>query len=148
MHFSYVNKTIYLLWNLHFFKMVPPKINFFLFSKLGPTVAQQTSIPVNFWWLGDDTELTLVAQTVKNLPEMQETQVDPWVKKVPWGREWLYTPVLYCCLENSMDRGAWWATVLGVTKSWTKSVPSGSFHKPLILIHQREDRMKTTITEN
>ena len=27
-------------------------------------------------------------------------------------------------------------------------LPSGSFHKPLILIHQRADRMKTTITEN
>ena len=23
------------------------------------------------------------------------------------------------CLENSMDRGAWWTTVHGVTKSWT-----------------------------
>ena len=23
----------------------------------------------------------------------------------------------YSCLENSMDRGAWWATVHGVTKS-------------------------------
>ena len=30
----------------------------------------------------------------------------------------------------------------------TVSLPSGSFHKPLILIHQRADRMKTTITEN
>ena len=29
-----------------------------------------------------------------------------------------------------------------------QSLPSGSFHKPLILIHQRADRMKTTITEN
>ena len=26
----------------------------------------------------------------------------------------------YSCLENSMDRGAWWATVHGVTKSWTR----------------------------
>jgi len=25
----------------------------------------------------------------------------------------------YSCLENFMDRGAWRATVLGVTKSWT-----------------------------
>ena len=25
----------------------------------------------------------------------------------------------YSCLENPMDRGAWWATVYGVTKSWT-----------------------------
>ena len=25
----------------------------------------------------------------------------------------------YCCLNNSMDRRAWWATVYGVTKSRT-----------------------------
>ena len=25
----------------------------------------------------------------------------------------------YSCLENPMDRGAWWATVQGVTNSWT-----------------------------
>ena len=29
-------------------------------------------------------------------------------------------PLQYPCLENSMDRGAWWATVLGVAKSWTR----------------------------
>ena len=27
-------------------------------------------------------------------------------------------PLLYSCLENSMDRGAWWATVHGITKEW------------------------------
>ena len=26
-------------------------------------------------------------------------------------------PLLYSCLENPMDRGAWWATVPGVAKS-------------------------------
>ena len=26
-------------------------------------------------------------------------------------------PLQYSCLENSMDQGAWWATVHGVTKS-------------------------------
>ena len=26
----------------------------------------------------------------------------------------------YSCLENPMDRGAWWTTVHGVTKSQTK----------------------------
>ena len=25
----------------------------------------------------------------------------------------------YSCLENAMDRGAWWATVHGIAKSWT-----------------------------
>ena len=29
-----------------------------------------------------------------------------------------------------------------------QSLPSGSFHKPLIFIHQRADKMKTTVTEN
>ena len=29
-------------------------------------------------------------------------------------------PLQYSCLENSMDRGAWQATVHGVTKSWTR----------------------------
>ena len=30
-------------------------------------------------------------------------------------------PLQYSCLENSMDRGAWWAIVHGVTKSQTQS---------------------------
>ena len=28
-------------------------------------------------------------------------------------------PLQYSCLENPMDRGAWWSTVRGVTKSRT-----------------------------
>ena len=27
-------------------------------------------------------------------------------------------PLQYPCLENLMDRGAWWAAVHGVSKSW------------------------------
>ena len=29
-------------------------------------------------------------------------------------------PLQYSCLENSMDRGAWWAIVHGIAKSWTR----------------------------
>ena len=29
-------------------------------------------------------------------------------------------PLQYSCLENSMDREAWWATVHGVAKNWTR----------------------------
>ena len=39
-----------------------------------------------------------------------------------WGRspgEGNGNPFQYSCLENSMNRGAWWATVHGVTKSQT-----------------------------
>ena len=45
-------------------------------------------------------------------------------------REGNGNPFQYSCLGNFMDRGAWWATVYGVTKSWAwltatkQSVPS------------------------
>ena len=29
-------------------------------------------------------------------------------------------PLQYSCLENPVDRGAWWATVHNVTKSWIR----------------------------
>ena len=29
-------------------------------------------------------------------------------------------PLQYSCLENPMDRGAWWATVHRVAESWTQ----------------------------
>ena len=29
-------------------------------------------------------------------------------------------PLQYSCLENFMNKGGWWATVRGVTKSWTR----------------------------
>ena len=38
-------------------------------------------------------------------------------------------PLQYSCLENPMDRGAWRATVHGVTKSWTQL--STSMHRLL-----------------
>ena len=42
---------------------------------------------------------------------------DSWVRKIPWRRKWLPTPV--SCLENPMDRGAWRAAVHRVTGSGT-----------------------------
>ena len=57
---------------------------------------------------------SLVAQLVKNLPAMQETPgLIPGLGRSP-GEGSGY-PLQYSCLENSMDRGAWQATVHGVT---------------------------------
>ena len=43
-------------------------------------------------------------------------------------------PLQYSCLENFVDRGAWWATVYGVTKSWTQmSLRLISLVEPLVL---------------
>ena len=59
---------------------------------------------------------SLVAQTVKHLPAMQETRVQSPGWEDPLEKE-IATHSSYSCLEHSMDGGAWWATVYGVTKS-------------------------------
>ena len=59
---SYVNETVYLLWNLSFFKMVPPKTNIF-FLNLGLIMAQQTSIHVHCFMKRDDTPPAILSQT-------------------------------------------------------------------------------------
>ena len=63
---------------------------------------------------------SLVAQTVK---ESVRNVGDPGL--IPGSGqssgEGNGSPLQYSCLENSMDRGAWWATVHGVTKSRTLS---------------------------
>ena len=34
-----------------------------------------------------------MAQLVKDLPAMGRPGLDPWVRKIPWRREWLPTPI-------------------------------------------------------
>ena len=62
---------------------------------------------------------SLVAQMVKNLPAMQETGVLSLIWEDPL-EEKNGNPLQYSFLENPMDRGAWWATIHGVAKSWTR----------------------------
>ena len=63
-------------------------------------------------------EASQVAQMIKNLPAMQDT----WVQSLgledsPGGGNG--SLLRYSWLKNPMDRGAWRATVHGVTKSQT-----------------------------
>ena len=58
---------------------------------------------------------------VKNPPvnagdSEDQSSIPGWGKSTGGGNS---NPLSYSCLENSMDREAWWATVHGVTKSWT-----------------------------
>ena len=62
---------------------------------------------------------SLVVQIVKNLPEMQDTQVRS-LGQADSPEEGHGYPLLYSCLENPMDRGAWRAAVHRVTKSRTR----------------------------
>ena len=61
----------------------------------------------------------LVAQTVKNLPVVWET----WVRCPGWEdflEEGMATHSSIHAWRFLMDRGAWQATVHGITKSWTR----------------------------
>ena len=64
----------------------------------------------------------LVAQRLKRLPESACNAGD--LGSIPGsGRspgEGNDNPLQYSCLENPMDRGAWWAAVHGVAKSQTQ----------------------------
>jgi len=56
----------------------------------------------------------LVTQSVKSLLAMQETRVQSLGQFLGEGNDNL---LQYYCLENPMDRGAWWAADYGVMKS-------------------------------
>ena len=59
---------------------------------------------------------------VKNLPanagDTGEVASIPGSRRPPGGGH--ASPLWHSCLENPMDRGAWWATVPGVAKSRTQ----------------------------
>ena len=58
---------------------------------------------------------------VKNPPanagDVRDTGSIPGLGRSPGGGHG--NPLQYFCLQNPMERGAWWATVRGVAKSWT-----------------------------
>ena len=60
-------------------------------------------------------------------PNLQQSQFPPPFLVLKLQDNWWApageghgNPLQYSCLENSMDRGAWWATAYGVTKSRTR----------------------------
>ena len=58
---------------------------------------------------------------VKNLPvNAGDVGLIPTSGRSPGGKKKSGNSLQYSCLENPMDRGAWWATVLGVAKSGTQ----------------------------
>ena len=70
-----------------------------------------------FFFLTKGCDEYLVAQTAMSPPAMQETQLIPRSRRsVGEGNG---NPLQYSCLENPMDRGAWWATIHGVTLNRT-----------------------------
>ena len=60
---------------------------------------------------------------------------NPWVGKIPWRRN--CNPLDYSCLENSLGRGAWRATVHSVAKSqqdWSDLAHTHAVHPTPVLL--------------
>ena len=89
---------------------------------------------------------SLLAQTVKNLPAIRETQVGSldWEDSAGEGNG---NPLQSSCLDNPMDGGACWAAVYGVAQSRTRvkrlsssssSSGSSSSKEALLLLSARK----------
>ena len=84
-----------------------------------PFLSLGTIFKNSFWqkvfWLEIDWEW--LKNPSANAGDKRDTGSIPGLGRSPRGG--YGNPLQYSCLENPMDRGAWRATVRGVTKSWT-----------------------------
>ena len=89
--------------------------------------AKKLRFPGTEWILPQDCSLENLPEFLKCLTdwicqppqEMQDTQFQSPGQGRSRGRGH-GNSLQYSCLENPMDRGAWWPIVLGVAKSWTQ----------------------------
>ena len=82
-----------------------------LFNVVLASAVQQSESVLSIH-MSPPSEISLVAQSVKNLPAKQKTQVRSLGPEDPLEKN--EYPLQYSCLENPMDREAWRATVQGV----------------------------------
>ena len=76
---------------------------------------------MGIWTQSPEPRASQVVLVVENPPantgDVRDLDLTPGSGRSPGGGHG--NPLQYSCLENPMDRRAWWATVHGVAKSWT-----------------------------
>ena len=88
----------------------------------------QGSDPCPLHWKHKVITVSLVAQMVKNPHAMREA----WVQSLGWEdslKKEVATQSSILAWRIPMYRGTWWATVHGVTKSWTWQSPMSGRRK-------------------
>ena len=63
------------------------------------------------------SQVEQVVKNASNAGDIRDVGLIPGLGRSPGGGHG--NPLQYSCLGNSLDRGAWWATVHRVTKSQT-----------------------------
>ena len=88
-------------------------------SAFSPPLANNIlpSISMNLNTLGIYVIFSGVSDGKESACNAGDVGLIPWLGRSPGKGNG--TPLQHSCLENPMDRGAWWATVHGITESWT-----------------------------
>ena len=68
-------------------------------------------------WIWASQVVLVIKNRPANVGDMRDVGLIPGSGRCPVGGHG--NPLQYSCMENSMDRGAWWAMVHKVSKSWT-----------------------------
>ena len=79
------------------------------------------------------SQVVLVVKTLPANRRRKSLEFNPWVRKIPRWKAG--NPLHHSCLENSMDRGAWWAMIHGVAKSRTRLCTQHLFDWVLVVAH-------------
>ena len=93
-----------------------------IFSDLSTSFIPQSSL----WWERDDLGLARLQARIPRwcswypacqCGDIRDTGSIPGLERSPGGGNG--NPLQCSCLDNPMDRRAWWAAIHGVTESWT-----------------------------
>ena len=82
------------------------KLTRYVYPGLGVLDSSRHSVRLPRWHSGNESPC-----------QCRRCGFDPWMGKITWRKGW--HPLPYSCLENSMDRGAWWASIREVAESDT-----------------------------
>ena len=82
------------------------------------SISSWSLIPIHFNLHGSIYENFPGGSVVKNPPaSTRDAGLIRGLRRSPGGGNG--SPLQYPCLENPMDRGAWWAILHGAAKSWS-----------------------------
>ena len=70
------------------------------------------------WYIGASQVVLVVKSLPANIGDAGDVHSIPGSQRSPG--EGNGNQLQFSCLENLMDRRAWWAAVSGVTESWTQ----------------------------
>ena len=107
---SHANITVFTFFTLQLYSCYP----ILLIGLLWPVLLRRDAVVC---FSGSTSQVTLL---VKNSPanagDVRDAGLIPGSGRSPGGGH--DNQLQHSCLENSIDRGAWWATMHGVEQSW------------------------------